>query len=501
MLRQKFLVQFGSQITFKIVGMVAGLIVARVAGPEVVGTIAFGTAYVSIWAFITGLFGSAHIKLISEGRDLGNCISTYLWLQGVSISVFFIMVVSVFLVQKNIFNYEFESETQQIVVIILLFAIVASKVLDIGNSTFTAKLEQAKANYPLFIRSIVWHIGRIVLVVIGFKAIGLVSWNLIITLLVIPIAWKYFKKLPRGDFSRDLAKRYLHYALPALLIVIIYSIIEHSGKLLLGHFTNTEELGYYAVAFSIGGMFLLISHTIGKIFFPYFSGLIADNHWEIVNNKIKVFHRFVVLFIFPLICTIFIVGEPFLLTILGEQYKASVTPFLVLLFATYIDVTGMPYGNVITGMGKFYWIVWINVILLIFYLLGILLFISPEYFDLGAKGLALNLLLVNGIKNILFLAFSVKFGNIVINIDTIIQHGVIVVPFIAFYILLKHLELFVGFSWVLIGFSALMLIYLILIAVRQIKIEDLNLLLDVVNIRKTVRYITNELNERDTKSK
>ena len=95
--------------------MLAGLIVARLAGPEVVGVIAFGTAYVSIWGFTTGLFSTGHIKLISEGKNLGNCITTYTFLQGSSILVYSILVISWFLSQKYLFNYQFESDIQQIV--------------------------------------------------------------------------------------------------------------------------------------------------------------------------------------------------------------------------------------------------------------------------------------------------------------------------------------------------------------------------------------------------
>jgi O-antigen/teichoic acid export membrane protein len=497
MLRQKFLVQFGSQFILKIMGIGAGLVVARVAGPEVVGTIAFGTAYVSIWGFITGLFGTGHIKLISEGKDLGKCLSTYVWLQGGSMLVYFTIVVIIFLIQKNILNYEFESETQQIVIIILLFATLANQVLDFGNITFTAKLEQAKANYPLFIKTIIWQIGRIVLVVIGFRAVGLVSWNLIITLLLIPIAWRYLKELPRGGFSGELAKRYFSIAVPIFLIVVINSMIGNADKLFLVHFTDTTELGYYSVAFSIGGMFLLISRSVGMVFFPLFSGLIADNNWELVNKKILVFQRFVVLFIFPPLCAIFIIGEPFLLALLGEQYRPSVIPFLILLFATYIDIIGMPYGNVIAGIGKFYMVVLGNAIQLLFYVLGLFLFVSPVYFNLGATGLALNLLIVNIIKNSLFVGLSLKYGDIILHWKNLIIHGAILLPLSVLYFVSTYYDLDNGIWWIIVGPSTLIIFYFILFVFRQINIDDIKILLDVINVRKTGRYITNELKQKD----
>ena len=51
MLKQKFIVQFGTNIGLKILAMIAGIFVARYAGPEVVGDLAYGIAYVSIFSF------------------------------------------------------------------------------------------------------------------------------------------------------------------------------------------------------------------------------------------------------------------------------------------------------------------------------------------------------------------------------------------------------------------------------------------------------------------
>ena len=51
MLKQKFIVHFGSNFIIQLFSLFAGIIVARLAGPEVVGTIAYGTSYVMVWGF------------------------------------------------------------------------------------------------------------------------------------------------------------------------------------------------------------------------------------------------------------------------------------------------------------------------------------------------------------------------------------------------------------------------------------------------------------------
>ena len=163
-----------------------------------------------------------------------------------------------------------------------------------------------------------------------------------------------------------------------------------------------KELGYYTAAFSIGGMFMLVSRAAGQIFFPLFSNLIAKKDWKTVNQKIQAFQDFVSIFMFPAICAIIILADFFLILILGNQYEPSILPFKILLLATYISIVGLPYGNIIAGMGHFYTNALINGLQLIIFLISIVFFVSPKFLNLGATGLALTLLIKNIFGNLLF---------------------------------------------------------------------------------------------------
>ena len=157
--------------------------------------------------------------------------------------------------------------------------------------------------------------------------------------------YRLFRTLPWEKYNKQLAKKYFGYAIPVFLLVSTNSIIGFSDKLILQHYTNTEELGYYSAAMSLGGMILILGGTIGTIFPPLFSSLIKKNDWKEVNSKIHTFQTFITTFIFPFICLLAIISEPFLTTILGNKYQPSVVPFAILLFASYFFVVGMSYGN------------------------------------------------------------------------------------------------------------------------------------------------------------
>jgi O-antigen/teichoic acid export membrane protein len=493
-LKQKFLILFGSNIVLSIIGFSAGIVVARVAGPEVVGTIAFGTAYVGLWAFVGGLFGSGHIKLISEGQDIGKCMSVAYRTFIAGTIIYLMVVVSFFLIQKYIFNVEFESSTQQVVIFILLFANIFTKYYNLSSITFTATMEQVRANLPHFTKSVIYHFGRIVVVLLGFKALGLATWNLVITVLMLPLVYRLLSKYPGTGWDKNLFKRYVGYAVPSLLLVIIHSIIAHADKLFLAHFTNTTELGYYSAAYALGGLIMVASMSIGNIFFPLFSGLIAKNDWPAVGNKIKQYQEFLSLFILPFVCAIVIVTGPLILTVLGSKYEPSIEPFMIIALATYVEVVGMPYGNIITGAGRFYLLVLINIIVLVVFVFSITLFLSPNFLGLGAIGLALHLLVMKLATNLLYLHISKRLSGLSFFIPgNIIRYILTISIALLFYM---HLEFFLdmgSYGWVIIIPVYIGGVYFVMFIFRLITIGHFKQLADLIDLRKIVNYAKSEL--------
>ena len=272
-----------------------------------VGILSYGTSYVSLLGFIVGLFGSAHIKLVSEGR-----ITAAVWLftqvAEFSYLIYFAATAAMFLVQKYLFHYHFESREVQIVIIISLIASYLGRYEGYGNTVYTANLKQAKANIPSFWQNLIWHIGRVILVYLGFRAVALASFHLVLVICTSLYFVIMLKEFPKGTYDKQLAKEYFRFAVPALIIVIVNSLTGYADKLMLAHFTNTTQLGYYSAAYAIGGMFMLIALPVGNIFFPLFSGMIARGDWKGVNNN-SANTEAIILFILPLACALSIAGR------------------------------------------------------------------------------------------------------------------------------------------------------------------------------------------------
>lgn len=499
MLKQRFLLQFGSSVIVQAVGMLAGIIVARLAGPGVVGVVAYGTAYVSILGFILGLFGPAHIKLVSEGRDHADCRAVFARLQGASSLVYLVAMLGWFGIQKFILRYPFESGEVQAVILLTLAAHFFSIYESYSSIIFTAKLKQAKANIPHLFKTLAWHMGRIAIVLIGWKALAiqLSAWSLLLALAFVPMISRLLKEYPLGRYDPILAKEYFRYSLPILIGAIVGSITRYADKLLLAYFSDTTQLGYYSAAYAIGGMFLLISVPVGNIFFPLFSTLIAKGNWTGVNANIRKYQEFIILFVLPLICALAVAGGPGLTLVLGKRYEPSVMPFVILIISTYVVLMGLPYGNILSGMGRFGLAAWIDGILLVVFIISVSVFLSPKLLGLGATGLALNQLTLNLARNAMFLVLAKKLGKVILDRRNAIRQIVIIAIALLAYWISGYARQWTDIWWLLFLPGLLVSTYLILITTGLLGKEHWVLLLEALNVKKTFRYASDEIRGRE----
>lgn len=497
MLKQKFLVQYGSMAITQILGMVAGIVVARFAGPSVMGMVAYATSYVSLFGFISGIFGTAHIKLVSEGREHSECMAVFTRLQIICVIIYFVTVLAFLKIQKYVFHYHFESREMEWIIIIALLTHTFELYGQYASIVFTANLQQAKANLPNFFKTIIFHIGRILIVILFIKnlALKLYTYHLILAILFIPIIHRLLKEYPIGKYEKNLAKKYFKYGRVIIVITIIDYVTSFSDKLLVARFTDTIQLGYYSAASSIGGFILTVANSVGSIFFPLFSSYISKGDWDSVNSKIYQYHEFIILFIFPLICLLSIIGGPILVLILGNKYTPSLVPFQLLIFASYLSIVGTPYGNIIEGMGKFNIVVIINVIYLFIFIISTFIFISPNMLNLGAIGLAANQLVLNLTRNGLYLFFAKKLGEVHIKKKNNIRHIIIIGWTVITFIMTVYLRKVISIWWLIIIPLYLIPLYFILHRTGFMKKEHWKLLLETLNIKKTFKYAYNEISE------
>ena len=121
--RKSFLI-VATHYVSDILGFVGLVVLSKLWGnfaPEALGIIGFAMSFISLFNIITDFgFSSAHIKRISEGKDLGTCIGTFAAIKLLLTSLMILAVfVSIFF-WKNFLKGGFYDATTETVVIIMV---------------------------------------------------------------------------------------------------------------------------------------------------------------------------------------------------------------------------------------------------------------------------------------------------------------------------------------------------------------------------------------------
>jgi O-antigen/teichoic acid export membrane protein len=156
----------------------------------------------------------------------------------------------------------------------------------------------------------------------------------------------------------------------------------------------------------------------------------------------------------------------------------------------------MPYGNIMSGMGRFYIELWVTIVRFILYIITIILLLSPKYFGLGAIGLAMSTLFMNIFEGLSYFFIAKKVGQIKTSYINVIRHILIIGISIAFYFLIPILSDFTPSWWLLIIPIYLIVTFVFFHLVGLLTREQIKTIIELLNIKKTVSYIKNEFKEK-----
>ncbi len=498
MLKQKLILSYSTRIGLQVLQIVASLVVARVAGPTVLGTVAFGTAYVSVLMFIADLgISTAHIKLLSEGKDEDTCNSTFTVLKLGTTVLYVISVIGFYLVQKYVFGKEFESEVHEYVIYISLVTVTISQLLTIPKTTFIAKTEQAKVDIPNLLGGFLQHPIRIVVVLLGFGAIALSFANMAAILVTVPIYLYLSRDFSYGKFDKALAWRYMKISLPVIFIGMSTSMVQQIDKVMLQFFTSSEQVGYYTAGYKVGGFILLIGKSISMLFFPLFSKAVAEGNRQYIKDKVDRFERFSFLFILPAVLLLTILSKPIVFLLLGEDYAPSVLVMQLVTVALFIYIINIPYNSVIEGLGKFKLSAILNTVNLVLFAGMIVVFLHPRLVNAGAEGVAAAVFLSNIILGVMYRFYATKHFPSLVQSRTLKFIAFGVVNFAIFYAVYENYlgydDYFLEAAFIVVYLAITFTAFTLLGWMEKSDWDDLASILDLKSMKN---YIVNEFKKR-----
>lgn len=353
MIARKSVLIFGVSSIGYILGFIALIFVARYMGPIPLGIIGFGMGFVGLFSFITYLgYDVAHLKRVSEGKDLDRCIGTYLTVKIVLAAVTIAVVVGTTFIWKLIFHGEFESSTHEIVLYILLISVVISNLASVMLQTFAARKETAKQQMPLLTGRIVQALSRIFVAVMSLSVFILAGAYVLGAIVTFVFALFLFRGYPIGRPNKEYFKGYSMFAIPMMMGVMGGAILMNMDKVMIQSFLGTEEVGYYFTVESLILFTMFIGKGVATLLLPTISSYSTKSNFEEVRRITSLAERYLSMIISPVLAFTFLFSRPIIFIFLGDAFTPAYLVLSIFSIVMWIRITIVPFSSQVMGLDK-----------------------------------------------------------------------------------------------------------------------------------------------------
>ena len=142
----------------------------------------------------------------------------------------------------------------------------------------------------VFARSAGTVAAQILLVIgLGWGLTGWFAADLIVTLLLMPVLWRWFAPLVRWTFSREELARVLRFGLPRLPHGLAQQGLDAGNKLLLKAFIPLNVLGVYNNGFTIGTGVRFFTSAFETAWAPFYYATAKQADAQVVFAKVATY--------------------------------------------------------------------------------------------------------------------------------------------------------------------------------------------------------------------
>jgi O-antigen/teichoic acid export membrane protein len=331
--------------------------ITRYMGKDVYGQISFSLALVATFAAVSDLgFSSAHIKRVSEGRDINDCVSTFAAVKLVLTGVFVAVTLASLVIWTTLLGGSISQDTLNLALLFLLYNVLY-QISSIATFTYTATLETVKANLVTLIDPVI-RIPLVAFVAVGSLGIINLAYAYVaaafgVVFVALFLLFRDRIKLRRPRFFRS----YLSFAAPIALITIISTISAQLFVLMIGLAAVPGQEGFGAVGQYSGCLALLsilglISASVATMTFPSFSKMHTDGDLSQIRRLTYQAERYISMIGLPILLVITLFPTETAHILLGPDYIGAGDDMRILAIATFIVMINSVHGTQINAVNR-----------------------------------------------------------------------------------------------------------------------------------------------------
>jgi O-antigen/teichoic acid export membrane protein len=318
------------------------------------GTLTFVMSLVATFNALADLgFASAHVKKISEGKNINDCVSTYAIIK-INLTCITVIVTLVSVLIWVVYLGGVINGTVGSLVILFLFFNIFYNLAGVANTTYSATMEAVKSQTPGLVEVgiripliIIFMVGGAGAIAAGyaymFGALGVLVYGLFL------LSRDRFK-LVRPTLFRE----YWTFSLPLALVTVVGTVAVNLPNLTIGWFypTHLEYVGYYSSASFLLGVFALIGSAVATMTFPWFSKLHVDGNMDEIRSLTRQAERYISIIGMPITAVIVAFPTETARVMIGGNFIAAGEPLRYMAISTMLTLLNQVHSSQILAVNR-----------------------------------------------------------------------------------------------------------------------------------------------------
>lgn len=340
-----FIWRFAERCGAQLVAFVVSIVLARILAPEMYGTIALVTVFISILqVFVdSGLANALIQKKNADNLDFSTVFFT---------NVFFCIVLYViaFLISPLIGRF-YHNMSLVPIIRVLSITLLISGIKNVQQAYVSRNLLFRKFFFSTLGGTIVAAIVGIIMAIKGYGVWALVTQQVLNVTVDTIILWITVKWHPQFVFSLERLKGLFSYGWKLLASGLLDTVYNNLQQLIIGKMYTSAELAFYNKADQLPNIIVVnINSSIDSVLLPVMSKVQEDK--EVIKNMTRRAIKTSTYIMAPIMLGLAFTASNVVILLLTEKWLACV-PYLVILCITYIFwPLNTANLNAIKAMGK-----------------------------------------------------------------------------------------------------------------------------------------------------
>jgi O-antigen/teichoic acid export membrane protein len=472
--------------------------------PGVYGSIAYTLALLAVFNSLSDLgFSSAHVRKVSEGADLGDCLSTFAAIKLLLNGAMAVIAVSGIYIWSLLGN-PLTAETWTLLLLFLLYTVMYN-IAGIIINHYSATMEQAKAQIVTLFDPLV-RVPLIAIIALGGGSAIQIAFAYVAAALSIMIFALVFIYRDHVHWKRPtLYRPYFKFAAPLMLVGVAATLAGSIDKIILGlggGAAATHAVEVFSSSQVVLGVLAIISSSVATMTFPSFSKLHSDGNIKEICKLTWQAERYISILAMPIITVIVIFPTECAKVLLTGTLGDAAEPLRFLAVATLLSMLNTVHSSQILAVNRPDTSA--KLTLLNFLVYGGLLLILVPASVVGIQMLGLSFTgaaIANLIAAVVLVVITRYTVYKLTGTSANPRLSLHVVAAAASAIWVTLLSAFIAISgWptlVFYGLTSSFVFVVVLYLLREFKRDDLDYFLDLLSVRKMLSYISKELRHRD----